>query len=263
MSLPLAVQMFTVRDYVKTAPDFAATLEKIAAIGYPAVQLSAVAAMKGETPEVSAAQARKLLDENGLKCIATHRSWDDLVNKTEQEIEFHHTLGCDFVAIGGIPKSYGERQAEGYADFVREAVPVVAKLKEAGLRFGYHNHAHEFARVEYRNGWPYTLFDILVDESNADFLFEVDLYWVDHAGANPERWAERLSGRMPVIHLKDKEVVGHEPVIAPIGEGNLDWKHIIPACQAAGVEWYAIEQDTCRRDPFDCLASSFRFLSNF
>jgi sugar phosphate isomerase/epimerase len=46
-----------------------------------------------------------------------------------------------------------------------------------------------------------------------------------------------------------------------VGEGNLPWDTILPACERAGVEWYAVEQDICRRDPFDCLRSSFTFLS--
>ena len=50
-------------------------------------------------------------------------------------------------------------------------------------------------------------------------------------------------------------------MIAAVGEGNLAWDRILPACEAAGVEWYAVEQDVCRRDPFDCLRSSFEFLT--
>jgi len=74
----------------------------------------------------------------------------------------------------------------------------------------------------------------------------------------------RCAGRAPVIHLKDREVVEKEgPVMAPIGEGNLPWNTILPACENAGVKWYAIEQDTCRRDPFDCLRSSYEYLSRF
>ena len=75
------------------------------------------------------------------------------------------------------------------------------------------------------------------------------------------RVLERCHGRVPVIHLKDKEVVAEGPVMAPIGEGNMDWAHIVPACEAAGVRWYCVEQDTCRRDPFDCLQSSFAYLA--
>jgi len=260
MRSKLATQMYTIRDFVTTQKDLAESLKKIADIGYPAVQLSAVGAMNGEKPEVSPKLARQMLDDNGLKCIATHRSWDALVNSTESEIDFHHVLGCDFVAIGGI---FGERHAqgaEGYKSFVAEAKPVIAKLAADGLRFGYHNHSHEFERYGAERK---TFFDILVTEGAPDLMIEMDVYWVEHAGFNPIRIIEQLHGRLPVIHIKDKEVAEGGPVMAPIGEGNLDWPNLIPALNAAGTQWYAVEQDVCRRDPFDCLKSSFDFLSGF
>lgn len=256
MQSQLAVQMYTVRDFTKTATDLAQTLAKIQTIGYPAVQLSAVGAMSGDTPEVNAVRARQMLDDNGLKCIATHRTWDSLALDTQREIDFHQTLDCDFTAIGGLPGSYSAQGAAGYARFVHDAAPVIAKLKAAGIRFGYHNHAHEFERADARS----TLFDIFIDSGGPDFLLELDLYWVGHAGLNPERIVERCHSRMPVIHVKDKEVADGQPVMAPVGEGNLDWANLLPACRKAGVEWYAVEQDVCRRDPFDCLRSSFDFL---
>jgi sugar phosphate isomerase/epimerase len=103
---------------------------------------------------------------------------------------------------------------------------------------------------------------VLIDEGGADLMLELDLYWIEHAGLNCTRILERCHGRVPVIHLKDKEVIEgkNETRMAPIGEGNLDWRGIVPACRAAGVEWYAIEQDQCYRDAFDCLKSSYDFL---
>ena len=261
MKPQLAVQTYTIRDYTKTAAGLAQSLAKIAALGYSAAQLSAVGAMSGETPEVSPEQARRLLDDNGLKCIATHRSWEGLAQDTEREIDFHRALGCDFAAIGSLPGAYQSQGEAGYRAFVRDSAPTIARLQDAGIRFGYHNHAGEFERIAYgQNGSPRTFFDIFVEEGGPEFLLELDLYWVSHAGLNPERLVERCRGRIPVIHVKDKEMAGSEPVMAPVGEGNLDWAHLLPACAAAGVEWYTVEQDTCRRDPFDCLRSSLEFL---
>ena len=255
----LAVQMYTVRELTKSASDLAQTLEKIAAIGYPAVQVSAVGAMNGESPEVDVATMRRMLDEHGLRCIATHRPWDRLLEHPEEEIAFHETLGCDYCAIGGIPQSY-ERSYEGYRAWLKDAARVIDALSPAGLRFGHHNHSHEFFRPD-RHGK--TLEDILIDEAPKTLMLELDLYWVEHSGTNCVRILERSHGRVPVIHLKDKEVAdGNETRMAPIGEGNLDWDHIIPACEAAGVDWYAVEQDNCYRDPFDCLKSSFDYLSS-
>lgn len=258
MTTQIAAQMFTVREFTKTAADFAASLKKIADIGYPAVQLSAVGAMNGETPDVSAALAGRMLADNGLKCIATHRSWEALRDTTEKEIEFHHQVGCDFAAIGGIPRTY-EGTLAGYRHFVQDAIPVIRRLKEAGIRFGHHNHSSEFFKPAGQN---LTLEDILIDEAPADLMLELDLYWIEHAGINCANILKRVPGRVPVIHIKDKEVVEgkNETRMAPIGEGNLEWDRIISACRAAGVKWYAVEQDQCFRDPFDCLKSSFDFL---
>jgi len=260
MSSKLAVQMFTVREHTKTAADLAETLRRIRAIGYQAVQMSAVGAMNGDNPEVDAALARRMLDDNGLKCIATHRPWDRLRNETEKEIEFHQTLGCDYVAIGGLGGLTKETH-DCYRSFVKEAEALIAKLKPAGIRFGHHNHSHEFYRPE-RHGK--TLEDILIDEASPDLMLELDLYWIENAGFNCARILERCHGRVPVIHIKDKEVImgQSQTRMAPIGEGNMDWPSIVSACEAAGVDWYGIEQDECFRDPFDCLKSSYDYLNS-
>ncbi len=259
MASKLAVQMYTIRDFTQTAEGLAESLEKIRAIGYEAVQFSSVAAVESATPEVSTAELAHMLTDNGLKCIATHRGWDALLHRTEDEIAFHQALGCDYVAIGGLPGGYGERGAEGYRKFIADAVPVVAKLKAAGIRFGYHNHDFEFRRSGEGQG---TLYDILVQEGGTDLMLEIDVYWVQHAGANPARLLRENAGRVPVIHLKDKEVVVKDgPIMAAIGEGNMDWDGILAAGADAGVAWYCVEQDVCRRDAFDCLRSSYAYLS--
>lgn len=258
----IAAQMYTIREHTRTASDLAESLKKLSAIGYEAVQFSAIGAMGGETPEVSPAEARKMLDDNGLRCVATHRNWDDLVNRTDAEIALHHTLGCDFTAIGGLPGRYSEQGAAGFRQFVQEATPIIATLKAAGIRWGYHNHDHEFVRILEPDTKSRTRYDIFIDEGGADFLLEIDVYWAIHAGVSPERLFERCAGRVPVIHIKDKEVVPKAgPIMAAIGEGNMDWEHILPACAAAGVQVYAVEQDICPRDPFDCLKSSFEYLT--
>lgn len=261
MANKLAVQLYTLRDHIKTAADFVTSMERIAQMGYTAVQLSAVGAMNGDNPELDAVQTKQILDDNGLKCIATHRSWEQLSQDTDKEIAFHKTLGCDFTAIGGIPASYNGEGADGYKRWINDAAPVIAKLKAGGVRFGYHNHAFELERVDYVDGQTRTLLDLIIDCGNPDMLLELDLYWLAHGGANPERIVERCKNRMPIIHIKDKEISGSEPIMAPIGEGNMDWAHLIPACLDSGVEWIAIEQDKCYRDGFDCLQASYDYLA--
>jgi sugar phosphate isomerase/epimerase len=144
--------------------------------------------------------------------------------------------------------------------YEKNMIRIIEGLKAERIRFGHHNHAREFFKPE-RHGR--TLEDILIDEGGDDLMMELDLYWIAHAGVSPEHILDRCHGRVPVIHLKDKEPFAdsHDSRIAAVGEGSMDWKHIIPACERAGVDWYTMEQDTCPRDPFDCLQSSFDYMT--
>ena len=91
--IPIALQLYSVRK--QCAEDLPGVLKAVAKMGYHGVEF---AGYHGR----SAKELRKMLDDNGLTCIATHRNLDDLLNKVDQEIEFHQTLGCDYAAFGGI-----------------------------------------------------------------------------------------------------------------------------------------------------------------
>jgi sugar phosphate isomerase/epimerase len=124
------------------------------------------------------------------------------------------------------------------------------------VTFAYHNHALEFERFGAKLERPA---DVLIDE--APWLaMELDTYWVHHSGTDVLSTIGRLKGRLPVVHLKDVATFGWEVTFSPVGEGNLDWKRIVPSFGDAGTEWLVVEQDSCKRDAFDCIESSLRFL---
>jgi len=85
---------------------------------------------------------------------------------------------------------------------------------------------------------------------------------VQAGGAEPTHWLRKCAGRMPVIHFKDMCITpDREMRMAPIGEGNLNWPALLDAANTGQTEYAFIEQDaTYDRDPFECLASSFRYL---
>ena len=52
-------------------------------------------------------------------------------------------------------------------------------------------------------------------------------------------------------------------VIAPIGEGNMNYDSIIEACLASDVEIGYVELDDCHgEDPFDCMKRSYNYLTS-
>ena len=73
-------------------------------------------------------------------------------------------------------------------------------------------------------------------------------------------WINKMKDRMPVIHVKDMVMEDRTQLMAEVGEGNLNWPGILQACEDANVEWLAVEQDICQRDPFESLAISYNNL---
>ncbi|MBM4038383.1 MAG: sugar phosphate isomerase/epimerase [Planctomycetes bacterium] len=243
----IAAQLYTVRDFTKTPADIVATMKKVAAIGYQAVQLSAL----GPTDP---AELRRVCDGEGLRICATHIGFEQMRDNPQAVIDLHQTYGCPYAGIGGLPGSY--RNAEGFARFAREASEVARRLAQGGLKFVYHNHSFELERFGARTG-----LQILYEDSDPSvFLSEIDTYWVQHGGGSPAAWIRRLKGRAPCLHLKDMTNKGGQQLMAEVGEGNLDWPDILAAAREAGTEWYIVEQDTCQRDPFESLALSLRNL---
>ena len=243
----LAAQLYTLREYTKTPSELAETLKKVKAMGYDVVQVSAIG-------PIEYSELRKILDDTGLTVCATHTSFERMRDDTERVIEEHKTIGCEYPAIGGLPGEY--RNAEGYPKFAKEATEVGKKLAAAGLHFGYHNHAFELEDYGGRTG-----LQTIYEDSDPQYVkAEIDTYWIQFGGADPAAWIEKLAGRIPLVHLKDMTVRNGAPIMAEVGEGNMNWKRIIEACKNAGVEWYIVEQDTCERDPFESLAISLRNL---
>jgi sugar phosphate isomerase/epimerase len=252
----IVAQLFTLRDFTGTADRLERSLDKLREIGYRAVQASAVGCMDGPKPEVTAERFGTMLASRGMSCVATHRPWPRLLGETDAELEFHLALGCRYVAVPMLPREYEE--PGGYGRWLGEARPVAERFTVHGIRFGYHNHSHDFVR-EVRGG-P-TRYDSLIEGGDPWLELEIDTYWAVHAGVDPVGLLRKCMGRAAMIHLKDREVLpGVGPVMAPVGEGNLDWPALVSLCRDLGTEGYIVEQDDCRRDPFDCLRSSFVYL---
>lgn len=271
----LAAQLYTLRQFTKTPADIAATFKKVKQIGYDAVQCSGMG--KIEYDELA-----RILSGEGLTCCATHIPFERMRDQTSAVIEEHHTIGCKFPAIGGLPEKY--RNRDGYHAFAREFSEIGRKLKAGGLTVGYHNHSFELEKFDGKTG-----LDILIDESDKQAVtFEIDTYWIQHGGGDPAACIAKLKNRIPLVHLKDMAVAidktvapprrfvdesdadfqkrqaqhttATRPLMAEVGEGNLNWPAILNACKTSNTQWYIVEQDTCQRDPFESLAISLRNL---
>lgn len=250
----LAVQLYTLRDHTQTAKDLARTCARLAEDGWRAVQVSAIGPLRPT-------EVRRILDDHGLICCATHRGpelWED----PQRVIDDHAVLDCRYTAFGGFfpkPEEWSEGSWRAWIDRFNRAAEAYAA---SPVRIGYHNHSHELAKLggqlDLRSQRPW---DLLLAHLVEHVWFEPDTYWLAHGGLEPATTIRSLGGRVPVVHLKDLAILPDRTIyMAEVGVGNLDWQNILGACREAGVEWYVVEQDTCYRDPFDSLRTSLENL---
>ncbi len=249
----IAAQLYTVRDHCADEAGLAASCARVRAIGYQAVQVSGV----GPIP---AARVKAILADHGLACCATHEAGKEIVEEPAKVVDRLGALGCSATAY---PWPHLPLEDEAQVGALAQALDAAgATMARAGIALCYHNHAVEFRKIGPPGKRRTVLESIYAGTSARNLQGEIDTYWVQAGGGDPVAWCRRLSGRLPLLHLKDLGVrAGNEATTMEIGAGCLDWGAIIAAARAAGCRWYIVEQDTCPGDPFDSLAISWRYLA--
>jgi len=240
---PVALQTFTVRD--ELAKDFRGTMEKLAGIGYKAIEVG------GDTGGMTPSEFRKFLDRLGMKAISLHTPYDQLTADLGPAIKFAKDLGLKFMVcpVAGADSEAGWRA-------IGEALDKAgAKLRKEGIRLCYHNHSHEMASV----GDKKAIDIVLGSASSENLSWQLDTYWVKAGGSVPQDMIRKYAGRVPLLHVKDM-TAGEQPTFAEVGEGILDWKQIFAAADEARVEWYIVEQDTCQKPPLESARISLQNL---
>jgi sugar phosphate isomerase/epimerase len=138
------------------------------------------------------------------------------------------------------------------------------RCRSAGIQLCYHNHAFEFEHME-----GSTPLEVLMQETHKDLVgLEMDAFWVSVGGNDPVELLKKYSGRVPLMHLKDKPAgmpVQYNESVAKtdfkeVGAGSLDFAAILRAASAAGVKHYFVEQDQTPGDPLVSLGQSFDYL---
>jgi len=139
-----------------------------------------------------------------------------------------------------------------------------AKLKAAGLGFGFHTHGYEFSPLPDGS----SAFDVMMNETDPSLVFcEMDVFWVVQAGIDPVKLLEKYPGRFKAFHIKDMRkgaptglYQGHAPASdnVIVGQGVMDWPGIVAAGTKAGVKYYFIEDETA--DPVGNIPPSIEFL---
>ena len=249
-SRKIALQLWTLRDHLQTEAEVARSLARVREIGYEHVELDGLVPM----PPL---QIKALAAAVGLGIVATHEDARAIVAEPRKVADRVSELGCRFVAY---PHPHEPLKTLDHvfklADDLSRAGEV---LRSRGQLLTYHNHALEFRKLGGKAilDWLYERMDPVMVHG------ELDTYWVQAGGGDPAGYCARLSGRLPLLHVKDYAVdEKNEPVMAALGEGNLNFPTILREADSAGCEWFIVEQDRGFSDPFAAIAVSLRYLKS-
>lgn len=233
--MKIAVQLYSVRDHIKSGDDLLAILPKIKELGFDGVEFAGYFGL-----EASALKAK--LDKCGLVAVGTHCGLNDyLPLSLGATAEYAKTLGLLYMGVGGAPHGTA-RQSETTGKILRRA------MDKSGIPTYYHNHTEEFKK--FRNGK--TAMEIISEYTN----LEIDTYWSFCAGVDNYSYITENREKIVLLHIKDG--ISRKP--KALGEGECDLAAVIKAAKDTNLEWIVLENDDPEPTGLEDIARSMKWL---
>lgn len=253
--------LYTVRDDMKKDPK--GVLKTVSEIGYKNIEATDYADRKfyGMAP----VEFKNYVKSLGLNSLSTHQptaNYDNIDNM----IADVKAAGFKYLVIPVPPMGHFKYNAatktlgmDPDLDFVVKFLNTVGKkCQAAGLQLLYHNHDFEFKKDT--NG--IVPIEYFLTKTNPQYVnFQMDLYWVTKAGADPIAYFEKYPGRFKIWHVKDMDTQGR---FAPVGTGTIDFARILAKKDVSGMKYYIVEQDnTFDLKPLEAIKISREGLKKF
>jgi sugar phosphate isomerase/epimerase len=235
--------------------DRGGTLDKVHTLGFKYVELvgdygQPSDGLKGE------------LRARGLTAVSAHFPYAKFHDDAEGVASEAAALGLTYAGCPSLPQrdnldERGVLDAAAMFDHAGEA------MAAHGIKFFYHPHGYEFK--PHGTG---TLFDLLLEKTNPRFVhFQMDVYWIVHAGQDPVKLLQRYRNRWVSLHLKDMKKGAptglfngkvNRPDFVPLGRGQIDIVAIMRAAHQMGISSYFIEDESA--SPDTGIPQSLQFL---
>ena len=238
------LQMYSLQeDFDRDTPG---TLDRLKAQGFTDIETSVFT-------KLPAAALHEVLQARGMTCSSHQVRPEDLEKRMGQVIADAQALGAMQVVCPILPNKppLDRKQVlKVAADFNRYGIA----LKAAGLRFAFHNHAHDFEAADSPAAPGETFYDVLVAATQPSMVsFQLDVFWVAWGGGKATDVIEKHGGRICSLHLKDlasdaKPDVSNpksaRPLIVRLGAGRVDIPAVIATAKAKGVTHFIIEDES-------------------
>lgn len=237
----LGLQLYSLRNQL--AEDLPGALAQVSDWGLEYVEGGG--ALYGLTVD----EFRNELRENGLKLISVDTTFEELRDNPLAAVYKARFYGAEHATFYWIPHD----ESAGFSiEDARKAIDVMNEagklLKAHDITLQYHPHGFEFQ--PYEDG---TVFDALVS-GVTDAEFQMDVFWVRQAGADPLALLKKYPGRFTSLHLKDRATGtedssdgrADDETNVTLGQGDVDIAAIVSEARRQGIQYFFLEDESSR-----------------
>lgn len=259
----IAIQLYSVRSLIGgdvTQADkykkYTDVLKNLGQMGYTAVEAANYGDGKfyGRTPQ----EFKKDVEAAGMRVLSSHctkaLSAEELASGDfteslkwwDQCIAAHKAAGMTYIVTPSlvVPKTVKDLQT--YCDYYNE---IGKRCKANGLKYGYHNHSHEYQKVEDK----VLMMDYMIENTKPEYVFyEMDVYWVVMSKNSPVDYFNKYPGRFTVLHIKDHREIGQS--------GMVGFDAIFKNAQTAGVKDIVVEVERYSTGVEESVKASLDYL---
>ena len=246
------IQLWSVRDFMFKDPK--ATLKELSKYGYHTIESfeGEQGIFWGMKPKEYAA----FLSDHNLSTPSSHCDPQYALDPKKHDDFKALVDDCAEIGIEYLVNPYmGFLKTQDEFKKATDGMNVVGEIcAKNGIQYCYHNHQYSFLPID--GVYPQ---DIMMKGTEGGPVgFEMDIYWVVAARANPEEWLKKYPNRFVLSHVKDrykeerlmeiKEEDGTENYgdingSCVLGVGQIDFPKILAVAKENGMKKYIVEHE--------------------
>jgi sugar phosphate isomerase/epimerase len=237
LGLPIGCQTWPVQKLI--AKDFPGTIKQLSDAGFQTIELCSPVGYAqfgfGGLAKYKGAELRKILGDNGVKCVSSHFGMKELRDNLAGRIAWASDVGLTQMLV---PTLDGPKKPT--VDDVKKAADEYNKMGEqaakANITQGLHDEGFEIGMVDGKR--VYDMLFGLLDPKYVKFQFQVSE--IQH-GLDAAEYFTRYPGRFISMHVQGWSTQTKK--ITPVGQDSLDWKKIFSTAKIGGIKNYFVEMD--------------------
>lgn len=266
----IGLQLYSLgREFAQDVPN---GLKRVAEIGYTTVEPAGY--REGKMYNLEMTEFRKMAEDAGLKVTGSHvnppvrkytrENMAEIAEFWKRTAEDHAKLGVNNFVQPGQPVTENHEDVAIVCEVFNNAGKIA---KAAGLKWGYHNHSGEFQRVvkeedkaNNTNPWSRAgdiIYDLMLNGTDPSLVFfEMDVYWTVMGQQDPLEYFEKYKGRFPVLHIKDRSILGRS--------GMMNFENIFNKAYEIGLDEFYVELENIREGmtQFEGVKLCYDYLNN-